>query len=212
MRIFILYIASLFARKSNLQGFTGKEMRTLIRAARRSFTVDPDLYNEELQIREVIADLEQASVTMPNEWVVFYALCDYYGRTKQYAKAVRAGERALEIRPDDPRSAFALGTTYRILARARYVDEPTFRLQPAAWPVEGLMKLFDPHASQRELYILGLSVEDALGRAIALFERALSFNLTMNERTLVEGFIASMKDDLDSVRSRKRISERPEVF
>ena len=53
---------------------------------------------------EVRQDLEAAAEQEPEEWICAYKLCDVCMELRRYGESVLAGERALKLRPTDPRS------------------------------------------------------------------------------------------------------------
>ena len=72
--------------------------------------------------QEFIEAAEKAIVDHPNEWVIFYTLGDNYMDKGQYARALQACKRCVELRPNDIRSAYALATAYNVLTRATWSD------------------------------------------------------------------------------------------
>ena len=51
-----------------------------------------------------------------DDWVFWHCFCDWCLRDQRWKEAIRAGERLLELRPQDPRSTYALASVYHALA------------------------------------------------------------------------------------------------
>jgi hypothetical protein len=103
----------------------------------------------------IIQRLEEELAKRPKDWLVLYQLGDWYSREKRYGDAINVLKKAYRIRPRDPRSTFALATTYRMLTRAKYEGMDLKEILSARQ-----LKLvtqessFDPAASGRELKAL----------------------------------------------------------
>jgi hypothetical protein len=132
---------------------------------------------------EFFDDVERALAHDPDEWAYLYKACDLYLQVRQYDKAVKAGERALRLRPDDPRSYFALAVAYRVLTQAQYASPPHSDRSRAAESLEA--RGFDLQAALRALASLGLTVDQAGTRSKQLFEDMLRFDLTASDRKFV---------------------------
>jgi hypothetical protein len=133
---------------------------------------------------KTIADLELALAQHPDEWAHFYKACDLYLQDRQYDRAVKAGERALRLRPDDPRSYYALAAAYRVLTQAQYAIPPhSDRIALATQSLEA--RGFDPQAALQALAALGLTVDQAGRRSKQLFDDMLRFDLKPSDRRFV---------------------------
>jgi tetratricopeptide (TPR) repeat protein len=63
-----------------------------------------------------ILRLRQAAEQQPDEWMYWYALGDWCQRLDDWENSIDACRRCYELRPNDPRSAYALATAYRFWA------------------------------------------------------------------------------------------------
>ena len=78
-----------------------------------------ELYNEgdklkdEGKYEEAIAKFEEALAQDENYPLAHFALAVVYGRVGRHLDAVRHGERACELEPDDPFSFTAMSVTYQ---------------------------------------------------------------------------------------------------
>lgn len=133
---------------------------------------------------ETVAALEAAAEREPTEWVYLYKACDLYIALKQFERAVAAGERALRLRPDDPRSFYALGAAYQVLTQARYAQPAYAGPRPDA-STAAVPRAFDPAAAAQALDSLGLTVDQATARSQRLFEQTLRFELKPAERRFI---------------------------
>lgn len=149
--------------------------------------------------RRAIPLLEEAVQQQPNEWLYWYKLADFYSEVKEYTKAVRACKRAMKLRPVDPRSTYALATTFRLLTHANYTpsEAQAMNIQARGVPIpQGMPRLapafFDPVASARALQELGLTIDDAAERAFELFEETLTLGARSDEIDFVRSSLSVM--------------------
>lgn len=88
------------------------------------------------RLDEVIEAMEEVYANHPNSWVLAYKLGDAYQDAGRYAESIVICTRCLELRPDDPRSRYALATAYRmpgatsaqIIQQCKQVPEPGLSL------------------------------------------------------------------------------------
>jgi tetratricopeptide (TPR) repeat protein len=124
---------------------------------------------------EFVESAERATKLHPNEWVVFFSLADKCMELGYLAKALQACKRAVELKPNDIRSTYALATAYNTLTRAdwaprrqEFLDVIALLEPPAqAGP-------FDPNIALTEMTELGMVVDTAAAQAIRWFERSLA--------------------------------------
>ena len=128
------------------------------------FLRDPSRYTTP----EFIQAGENAAKVHPNEWVVFYSLGTKYLELGQFARALNACKRVVELKPDDIRSAYALATIYNTLTTSDFATRgEEFRdiialLQPP--PEAGP---FDPNIALAEMSDLGMVADTAAARLFA---------------------------------------------
>jgi tetratricopeptide (TPR) repeat protein len=148
---------------------------------------------------EVITHLESYMKENPNQWLIRYTIGDWYTRDNRYIDALNALDKAYEIRPRDPRSTYALATTYRILARARLVgfdvsfdDVDMEDMQKFANETHGSVREilesqseFDPKASADELEKLELTIDEVATKALEYFEETLRLGVRTEELKFV---------------------------
>ena len=151
--------------------------------------------------QEFIEAAESAIKEHPREWIIFYMLGSEYMESGQYARALQACKRSVELRPKDLRSAYALATAYNVLTRANWSDLETAGVNvlkkmlsdPEAAGLNGLRKwlgpvpdVLDPGVSQKELDEMGMVIETAAAQAIRWFERAGDLKPDAESRTQIE--------------------------
>ncbi len=144
---------------------------------------------------EFIHAAEKAAQRYPDEWIVFYALGDKYMEKGEYARALQACKRCVELRPNDIRSPYALATSYNVLVRADWAEfeaEIADALREAISPVGDPL---DPNISDAELQEMGMVVETAATQAMRWFERALELKPDASSR-------AQIKEDLSALYKR----------
>jgi tetratricopeptide (TPR) repeat protein len=185
--------------------FTASEQRKLARAAHPFFPeVDADgLY-------KAIVLLEAAAARKPREWIFWYALGDWYEGIGELAKAVRACEMCYSLRPKDPRSAYALASALRILTRARHVGDSrmteAFTASLERFPPDPRTQ-YDPEASQRGLEELGMTIDQAAEKALALFEEVRA-KVRGRDREFVGDHLAAMYAEFPHLEARVRFERR----
>ncbi len=144
------------------------------------------------EIADVIRHLERAARRRPKSWVFRYALCDQYMSVGRLAKAVRVGEDAYNLRPKDVRSPYALATAYRALTHAAYIGNPRIG--------EARALGMDPEGSQKALAELGITIEDAVRKAIELFRIAKQLTTNGDARAQIEDNLESMRVEFPEVK------------
>ena len=135
---------------------------------------------------EFIEAAEKAAVDHPNEWVIFYTLGDNYMEKGQYARALQACKRCVEVRPKDIRSAYALATAYNVLTRATWSDLEAAGVEALRQAIGPLPVLLDRDISRSELDEMGMMAETAAAQAIRWFERARELKPDAESRTQIE--------------------------
>ena len=128
---------------------------------------------------EFVEASEKAIQAFPNEWIVYYIASDKLADVGRYADSLRAAQRVVELRPNDPHSAYSLASAYYLLARAIWVDSPKFSA------IEHLFPSVNPELSKAELAKAGISVETAGVQAIRWFERALALKPNREGQKLI---------------------------
>jgi len=177
------------------------------------------LEKEEEYNRKLIPYLEKAlesSADKWNEWLYWWKLSYCYRLDRRYAEAVRAAEKAYEIRPFDSRSPFNLGRAYFVLTNAAFEqagEEQIAERRRGLWAAMGRLQdqyarefldglVIDPEASQRALDELGVTVQEAGAKARALFQETLfheldSFGPLWDERTIVQLHLMEIRRQFD---------------
>lgn len=137
----------------------------------------------------IIQKLESVIEQEPKNWLALYCLGDWYSRDKRYAEAIKVLKKAYRIRPKDPRSAYALASTYRVLTRARFEGMDLREIFPSSqFRMISQEGNFDPAASAREIKALGLTIEEAAEKAMIYFEKTLSIGVRSDEKHFVVEF------------------------
>lgn len=168
---------------------------------------------------KLIPYLEKALECSPrskwHEGLYWLKLSYSYRLDRRYAEAVRAAEKAYEIRPLDRRCPFNLARAYFVLTNAAFEGEQQIaerrrelwdamaRLQGpvvAGAFLDGLV--IDPGASQRALDELGLTVEEAGAKARAFFQETLTheldeFPFLWDERNIVQLHLMVIRQQFD---------------
>ncbi|MFQ6000251.1 MAG: tetratricopeptide repeat protein [Anaerolineae bacterium] len=137
--------------------------------------------------------LESAVEKEPNEWAYWSMLGDFCNRRGYHLEAVRACEKAMELRPNHPLSSYGLATAMRGLTKAKYLwpEHQAERASMAEFYNSAEIP-FDPEAAQRALDALGITVDQAAERALLLFEKTLSIGVRQDEEKLVKDTLAAM--------------------
>ena len=178
--------------ESRLDYYTTDERRKLQRALATAPGSDSPLVDGQTMLASIDA-LQAATSRDSGEWVYWYALGDCYQSVRWFSEALAATARCYALRPEDPRSSYALATSFRLLSRARLVEN----LSPqdvAHWRAAlrerfGTTFGLDPEASQGALESLGMSLDEAAAAAIHFFGVAES-QLQGDERALVRRSIS----------------------
>ena len=157
-------------------------------------------------LREATAVLEAAVKSKPREWIYWCVLGDWYQTIGELVKSMRACEKCYELRPRDPRSAYALGTALRILTRAKYVGDPRNESVKEWMAESGLATYvdFNPEESQKALQELGMTLDQAAERSLALFEEVLTLRVRGQEAKHVRDTLAAMYSEFPHLEERVR--------
>jgi len=159
-----------------------------------------------IALQQAIVVLEAAVENKPREWVYWYVLAEWYQTFGELAKSVRACEKCYELRPRDPRSAYALATALRILTRAKYVGDPRIE-SVKEWMAESGLATYDdfnPKESQKALQELGITPDQAAERSLTLFEEVLTLGVRGQEAKHVRDNLAAMYSDFPHLEERVR--------
>jgi tetratricopeptide (TPR) repeat protein len=155
-------------------------------------------------VRDAIALLEvKVKRENPNEWVFWFSLSDWYSTVGERAKAVQAAEKCVELRPNDPRSIYALAVELRMLTHAMHLGNAK---------IEGI-KLggygtVDPQRSQQALEELGLALDEAAERALDLYEKVNELGVNDADKRLVYDTLASMYTSFPGLEGKVRPSPK----
>lgn len=130
---------------------------------------------------EVIEAMEKVYANHPNSWELAYKLGDAYQDAGRYADSIATCTRCFDLRPDDPRSRYALATAYRmpdlttaqITEQCKRVPEPGLSLmisrhEARYWFVQAA-KLAGPRSRQR----IGTHIQALVIQYNHLFGRAM---------------------------------------
>lgn len=141
-----------------------------------------------------IDTLSTATEKNPNEWVYWYALADSCLSEGLYSLALKACEKCLQLRPNDPRSTYAIATLYRALTRARFIDNPKAKeLQNLMSAASGV--IFDPKLSATGLKQIGITIEEAARKSIQYFEETLKLRINRSEEQHVRSILKELYED-----------------
>ena len=199
----------------NLFGRDAWKANGILRPLREN--IPPWEPDAEVQLRKrAVPAFEAAIRKSPNEWIYYYMLCSFYLEDIRYVDAVRVGEKLLELRPNDPRSTYALATVYRQLTHAQYID-PRYEdrmKQVQEWAaslasVVGVGYEMNPGASQRALTALGLMIDEAAEKTITLFEKTRALGVRSEEAKFVEDSLAAMYVDFPHLEERVKPKRPP---
>jgi len=145
--------------------------------------------------REFIKDLKEAIAREPAEWIYHHRLAAAYFKLRRFTDAHDSAQDALRLRPDDPRSTYAIASVYHTLVNAIYTEpESAQRLNTAL--AEGKISrtdltatgiVFDPASSAAALRALGLTADQAAERALGFFSKTLDLGVSRSERPEIEG-------------------------
>lgn len=142
--------------------------------------------------KALIAALEWASHNHPTEWLIYYILGDQYQRVARYTDALRVCQRCVELRPDDIRSPYALGTAYNMMVRAGFSTPKEMQAVALALKLFGHIDRIDPILSQAALDQNDMLLETAALQAIRWFERALVLRPDSASRTMIEQDLSTL--------------------
>ncbi len=161
------------------------------------YLTNPAQYTAE----EFVTAAKKAAIQFPSEWVVFYTLCDAYQGVKRYADALTPCKRTYELRRDDLRSTYALGTAYNLLTRAAWGQSEIeaysawLKQNPNASPELVLDPTQEKQLAEKALKQTGLTVQTAASQAIELLERTFVCNPDNESKSIVQ-------QDLDTLYKR----------
>lgn len=196
----------------NLFGRDAWKANGILRPLRESIpSWEPD---GEVQLRKsAIPAFEAAIRKSPDEWIYYYMLCSFYLEDFRCVDAVRVGEKLLELRPNDPRSTYALATVYRKLTHAQYKDsryeDRVKELQEWMASVVGPGYEMNPEAAERALRALGLTIDEAAEKTITLFEKTRALGVRAEEAKFVEDSLAAMYVDFPDIEERIKPKRPP---
>jgi len=158
--------------------------------------------------KEAIKLLKHMIQQEPNEWLYWYALTRYlsYGGFElELSEAVRAGEFCCQLKPNDLRSLYAVGSALRSILRAKYyiplkglsqkemLEASRHEIERSrAWPGPDI---FSTNASYKSLQALGLTLEQAAEKTIRIYELVLSKASKNNEKKLLRDSLSTMSSE-----------------
>jgi tetratricopeptide (TPR) repeat protein len=187
--------------RSRLMSYGFIERLKLSRALSSVTVKFDDLQANHDSMREAVKALELKVKEEPREWIFWHALGDWYSSLGDYANAVRACEKCYELRPQDPRSAYSLATTLRVLTRAHYSDHPRLKEMEELVARTGRgYDEFNPFKSQQGLEELGLTVDLAAHRAADRFEEVLRLGIGEEEAAGVRENLAAMRTEFPELK------------
>jgi tetratricopeptide (TPR) repeat protein len=143
---------------------------------------DPSNYST----AEFVEAAEAAAKEHPREWVVFYSLGDKYMALGEYARALQACKRCVELRPNDLRSAYALATAYNMLTRAEWTSLPRDIAQVIRLLQIPGRESLDPAKARTEIEEIGMVVDTAAAQAIRWFEKCLRLGPDAQSRAQIQ--------------------------
>lgn len=162
----------------------------------------PDITNRddiERASKLALQALEKATDEEPGEFIWNFVLGDHYGRLGRLADATRACQRAVNIKPDDPRAHYAMATVYRMLMRAIYA-EPQYReridlvkeMQEGS-SMGAMTPQFDPDSAASALQELHMTWQDAAKVSVKYFRSALALGFSRSENMMIEQTIEEIR-------------------
>jgi hypothetical protein len=176
-------------------------------------------FNKHKLLSEAVVDLEGAISNSPSDWLYYHMLCSYCIELRRHRDAAIAERRALELRPEDVRTWHGLGSVFQHLSRARLAPallaemdqllasnnpEPA-RLLQMGMAVQEIEALY---AGNKQL---GITPDEALEWAVALFSGALRLASSGKDRRILETNLSALVQDSPELRllvadeSRQRI-------
>jgi hypothetical protein len=149
-----------------------------------------------------VARMEAAVQSKPDEWIYWYWLADAYQKTGLLANSVLACENCYALRPKDIRSTYALATALRVLLRAKFVGASRIENVREKIAESGLASYseFSPEASQEALTELGMTLEQAAERPLALFEEVRNAGVRGQEADVAKNAISAIYSDFPCLR------------
>jgi len=141
--------------------------------------------------------LQAATEKNPNEWVYWAALAENWSAVGFYSVGLSDCQKCLELKPDDPRSTYAIATLYKVLTRARFIDNPKAKeIQNVMGTVSGV--IFDPKLSANGLKQIGITIEEAARKSIQYFEQTLKLRINRSEEQHIKGILKELYEDFPS--------------
>jgi hypothetical protein len=159
---------------SELTRVSWSERRKLAKAFRSAGTHLSSHDTRQLQAAKGMRILSRATEQERYEWVYWYALGDYCQELGFFDAALDACSCCYHLRPDDPRSTYALATAFRLLSDARLIGSPEAMEKIAQLEREGYQAP-KPQASEAALTRLGLKVEEVVAGAVYFFTQTLEY-------------------------------------
>lgn len=166
-----------------------------------------------IQVWHVIARLETARQRHPKDWLVRYMLGDWYCRANKYREALTVCQEAYKLRPNDPRSAYALATVYRIFTRARLEGfdlKELFSTQDIKF-IKTSSVDFDPQASANELELLGMTVDEVAQKAMEYFEETLRLGVRKDDEKVVGMSLNKMYAEFPHLEAKAKAQRRSDT-
>ena len=145
--------------------------------------------------REMAIDLFAAIEREPDEWVYYWRITNCLMDGKRYVEAFEMASRAARIRPDDPRSTYALGSVYRRLCRAKFLYPPYLDDAEAEKMVRDSHGEIDPPASGHALDVLGLTLVQAAEGVAACFAETLRLGVGADDNKRVRNSLGLHLDE-----------------
>lgn len=148
--------------------------------------------------------LESLVESQPFKWLYWYKLGQFAEAARDYVKAIRAYEQSFQLRPSDPRSTYGLAGVYRSIAEGGYTieeaEERGLMFARLLKAVPYLMEMVDTPVAKKALEELGLTVEEAAQRAMALYGQTLELGVRGDEVRHVEECLDAMAKEFAYIR------------
>jgi len=163
------------------------------------------LRRDRAALAECVSLLQAAVEAKPDDWVCWYALGDLYQPLGELVKSVRAGEKCYELRPRDPRSAYALASNLRTLTHAKYVGQQSYieartEMHEQLAAIQDYAESFNPDRSQEALDELGMTLDLAAEWCLVLFQRVLALGVRGEDKKHVEETLDALYTEFPRLR------------